>query len=475
MSEASARGPASGGWRASPLSPFAAPHPGNRNDHRPASSARSGPSDARWERGGGTASGSATSSELAPTDRWGGMGRSGASAHAEPGGDSRAPAKWSETPPSARFDRAHSNNHGGNRFSASVPRTDRSRADGEAPSDSWAQRGGVHDRNLTAFSNPATFERMRPPDLEDRPLPPRDYGLTRPEMDNWMGHAAERSKAAPAPRMPREAETEPSQAYPVIYGRDSKGMSKLLVTRKTVINAFTTNSGEHVAQNPVTEMRGAGQYALPGGKARNDASLATSAADEALAETGVNVRNASFRVTDVVRNDSGGQLRSHTFFQYSGDIDQLAARANAVLHAGRTADNEVESVHAMTREAAIKSMGESHAYASSQAGQARLNKWEGKRLIGDGQDWHVTALESPAAQQALAQEPQRAEPTPAAASAAPPPRPRSGSVLAMPSAYSARPSERAHSEAASSRTAPATSTTPTAPSRHGPGGPGEQQ
>lgn len=313
---------------------------------------------------------------------------------------------------------------------------------------------------------------MTPSDLPDLLILPRPDGLTPQEMANWRAVYDARVVALRAAHTRRgEIENKeeykkkdkelPSQAYAVIHGRDSAGVTKILVARKAVINAFTTDSGQHVPQALVTEVRGAGQYALPGGKALKKVSLASSAADEALAEAAVNVRNGSFHVTGVVRSGNDGLLRSHTFFQYHGDIEELAARSNAVLHTYRTADNEIESVHAMPLQDAMARMTASHEHATEQA--SKMDEEVKTRFAGGGQGWHTMALQTPAAQRAMSEAPRHAATEPTAASATPAPRPRSNSVLAMPAPgpHFRLDAEPPRAAAAASSSTPATFTTST--------------
>ncbi len=212
----------------------------------------------------------------------------------------------------------------------------------------------------------------------------------------------------------------------MIFGHDDDGAVKVLVGRKTVLNAFTTESGIQIPQKPLTEVKGAGQFALPGGRARPEADAATSAADEALAETGINVRSASFAVSSTSSDGTAkkGDQRSHTFFRYRGNIDQLAARANAVIRAGRTADNEVESVHALDPQTARTYMQESFNQAKQTAKEVGLDKEASKRFTDYGQDWHFGAMDA-----VVQNVKPRTEPAV--------PRPRSNSVLALPPAASA--------------------------------------
>jgi 8-oxo-dGTP pyrophosphatase MutT (NUDIX family) len=181
----------------------------------------------------------------------------------------------------------------------------------------------------------------------------------------------------------------------MIWGHDREGVGKVIVAQRGWVNAFTAQDGERVPQRPApVEMRGPGQVGLPGGKAADPRNLVASAADEALAEAGINVRNGRFVPFEpIVERDSTGH-RAHVMFHYQGDIDELAARSDAVVRGGMTADNELSAVRALTPAQAREDMSTLHAAASRQARDSHMAKTDAKRFVGAGQDWHDRPLQA---------------------------------------------------------------------------------
>lgn len=273
------------------------------------------------------------------------------------------------------------------------PRHDRSAARPASPPPLEIPRPADGRTLAEPYSSSATFDRMVPTvSTVPSSRPARWLAQTDASVSDWRKAAQNRAMAAQPGRPVQKhssAETPP-QVYPMIWGHDRDGVGKVIVAQRGWVNEFTAQDGERVAQQPApVEMRGPGQIGLPGGKAVNPRNLVASAADEALAETGINVRNGRFTPFEPIEaNDRTGH-RAHVLFHYQGDIEQLAARSDAVVRGRSTADNELSAVRALTPKQAWDDMSNSYRDAKKIQGAKRLVK----RFSGDGQDWHQGPLD----------------------------------------------------------------------------------
>jgi len=187
----------------------------------------------------------------------------------------------------------------------------------------------------------------------------------------------------------------------------------VLLAEKSIVNRHTTQEG--VRQPQEVEMRAPGQLGLPGGQSRklrgyrlakqplpdpqDEPDLGRlaieSGADEALAETGINVRSKAFERLGFTyardsKEDAFENERTHAYFLYQGRISELAQRANEVLSVKGAADDEVSRLLVVPLSHAVSLMKQTFASAKKQG--HGLDEYSQKRFVGDGFDWHAEAL-----------------------------------------------------------------------------------
>jgi hypothetical protein len=274
----------------------------------------------------------------------------------------------------------------------------------------------------SSWRSPSSSKEPRAPERQSHDKShPKSFGTksyakeTGSSSRNWRAQPPQKSWGLGSASSAKEPEQDERnvQSYAVITGFDGDDPEpKVLLARKSVVNRHTTKEGKREAQE--SEMRAPGQLGLPGGKSRDlggykllekpqaeeepgIAPLAVeSGADEALAETGINVRSDGFDTLgytyardedkDVIKGE-----RTHAFFVYKGQISELAQRANEVLASLGTADNEVSELVVAPLSSAMKMMEQARQDAEEQARQIEQPK-DRARFIGDGVDWHEGPL-----------------------------------------------------------------------------------
>lgn len=284
---------------------------------------------------------------------------------------------------------------------------------------------------LDPYSSAPTFSAMSNvagtlPGPERMPLPSTKDPMTAEQREDWFREwtsrqdfLEEQRRSGKAPSWTKKDRS--IQSYGIVYGYDSAEdvEPKVMLSRKGLINRYTTEDGKRVAQTPAVEMESPMQWGLPGGASRplEDYGLlkeavpdaaeggrkglirklaAESGADELLAETGINVRSKAFSTTGTVyANDDRRKERTHAAFRYQGRVSDLVQQSNALLAAQGTADNEVSQVTAVP-------LSEAYALMQASFGQAdglvagheglRSNSKAKDRFAGYGFDWHAAPL-----------------------------------------------------------------------------------
>lgn len=322
------------------------------------------------------------------------------SSHRQPGRQFE-PSKWQDPPKSNRNPSTPSSHRQPGRQLESSTRQDPPKPSLDQtplPGDQPAEPSGLS----TAKSDPPVKSTYVPPHLRNRQtaLPGQDQ------------QAAPRGQEAVDIERVYEGDKRKMHSYAVIFGFDDEDDEpRVLLARKSLINEYHTEDGVRVPQD--VEMRAPGQLGLPGGSSREfhlhrDAehnldipSLAmASGADEALAETGINVRSDAFSPLGYAYENAARtkknfkfekNARTHAFFQYKGKLSELALRANQLLANKGAADDEVSSVVVARLSEAMLLMEASETNARDQAKQLDGEDAE-KRFIGDGVDWHKAPL-----------------------------------------------------------------------------------